>query len=419
MSDWRETTLGEITDVIGGGTPSTKQKEFWGGDILWLTPGELTKRAGQVIDSTERQITDSGLASSSARLLAAGTVLLTSRATVGVVGIAGQLMATNQGFQSLTAGPDVLPLFLMYWSQRNRREFESRASGSTFPEISRREVRKIPILLPPIGMQRSIINLTSPLDCLIKAHEIELKRLGQLLERSATSLCLLPQPYGQVAVKSLLSRNIGGTWGLGIGEEEIDVDVYRSTEFSDWARLSGRADARRSVPTNHYAKRDLEAGDILIEKSGGTPTRSTGRVVEVDEHDLWGPSVGANFLQIVRVDPGMAHPRYVFWVLWATHRRGDGFDFQTASTNIRNLRTKDYLARRVDLPDSDSQVMIAETLDGLLAAIDASSEGLARLRVFRSTFLSALLSRSISISEAYDALLEVVPSQATPEGVVA
>jgi type I restriction enzyme S subunit len=150
MSEWIETTLGDVADVIGGGTPSTKESAYWGGDVPWLTPGELTKREGKIITATERTISAEGLANSSAKLLPKGTVLLTSRATVGAVGLAGKPMATNQGFQSLVARSVVMPYFLMCWVQANREAFEKRASGSTFPEISGKRVKAIPIVLPPL-----------------------------------------------------------------------------------------------------------------------------------------------------------------------------------------------------------------------------------------------------------------------------
>src|SRR5262245_3429032 len=120
---WTRTTLGEIAEVVGGGTPSTKVPEYWGGDIPWVTPTEITAHEGACITETERSITPLGLDKSGARLLPANTVLLTSRATIGAVALAGRSLATNQGFAALVAGPTVIPEFLMYWCQANKGEF--------------------------------------------------------------------------------------------------------------------------------------------------------------------------------------------------------------------------------------------------------------------------------------------------------
>lgn len=110
---WVETTLGEIAEVIGGGTPRTSVPQYWNGAIPWITPTEVVAQDGRVVTRTERAITEEGLRNSGARRLPAGAVLLTSRATIGAVALAGVPMATNQGFASLLCGPSVLPSYLM------------------------------------------------------------------------------------------------------------------------------------------------------------------------------------------------------------------------------------------------------------------------------------------------------------------
>lgn len=406
MSEWERTTLGEVASVVGGGTPSTREASYWGGDVLWLTPGELTKREGHVITGTERRISAAGLASSSAKMLPKDAVLLTSRATVGAVGLAGQPMTTNQGFQSLIAGPRVLPRFLMNWVQANRQEFESRASGSTFPEISGKKIKTIPLSVPPLAEQRRIVDVMAAVDRHIEALIAQRATAEEALSRLATEQVALPGGDGGVPLDSLLLRNIGGAWGSEPGTDDLDVDVYRSTEFTNWGILDGFAEAQRSVAKSHHKSRALEAGDILIEKSGGTPARSVGRVVTVQASDLRGPTIGANFLQLLRADSSLVLPRYLFWLLWGAHRRGDGFEFQSASTNIRNLQTKSYLARRVVLPVRDEQVAVAEALDAVQEAVLSVGTELTALRAYRATLLSALLSQQVEIPESYDALLD-------------
>lgn len=168
---WREATLGDLAEVVGGGTPRTSTPAFWGGEIVWLTPTEVAAADGTVITDSQRKITAEGLRYSGAKLLPAGTVLLTTRATVGAVAMAGCELATNQGFQSLIAHDAMLPWFLLIWIQHNRVEFTRRASGSTFPEISRSEVRRIPILLPPLDVQQRIVDLVGAVDAEIDSAE--------------------------------------------------------------------------------------------------------------------------------------------------------------------------------------------------------------------------------------------------------
>lgn len=166
---WVETNLGEIADVIGGGTPSTTIPEYWDGDIVWLTPTEITSQDGKVVSDSIRKITDLGYKNSGAQMLPKDSVILTSRASVGYVALAGQDLCTNQGFQSLIPRQSVLAKFLMFWIQQNRSEFESRSAGSTFKEISKSNVKSIKIELPPLSEQKRIVDLISSVDFYIEA----------------------------------------------------------------------------------------------------------------------------------------------------------------------------------------------------------------------------------------------------------
>ena len=166
---WRETTLGEIAQVVSGGTPKTKVPEYWGGDIVWVIPSEVVAQEGGVIKQSERMITQAGLTSSSAKMLPKGAVLLTSRATIGAVALAGVPLCTNQGFASLVPSEAVMSHFLMYWCQTNTHEFILRSGGNTFKEVSRKKVARIPIALPPLSEQRKIVCLIKSVDTHIGA----------------------------------------------------------------------------------------------------------------------------------------------------------------------------------------------------------------------------------------------------------
>lgn len=168
---WIETTLGEIADVIGGGTPSTSVPEYWGNEFIWLTPTEIVAIDGKTVHDSIRKLSREGLANSGAQILPRGSVILTSRASVGYVAISECELSTNQGFQSLVPKEKVLAYFLMYWIQNNRNEFESRAAGSTFKEISKTNVKSIKLYLPPIPEQKRIVDLISTIDSYIEALE--------------------------------------------------------------------------------------------------------------------------------------------------------------------------------------------------------------------------------------------------------
>jgi type I restriction enzyme S subunit len=172
---WIETSLGEIVEVIGGGTPSTAIAEYWDGDIVWLTPTEITSQDGKVVYDSIRKITDLGFKNSGAQMLPIDSVILTSRASVGYVALAGKDLCTNQGFQSLIPKQSVLAKFLMFWIQQNKPEFESRSAGSTFKEISKSNVKSIKLQLPPLPEQKRIVDLISTVDSYIEALQQQLE----------------------------------------------------------------------------------------------------------------------------------------------------------------------------------------------------------------------------------------------------
>ncbi len=172
--------LGLIANVVGGGTPATARAEFWGGTVPWITPTEVVKQDGKSITATSRTITAAGLAASGAKLLPRGSVLVTSRASVGFVALAGTPMAVNQGFAALLPKEGVLGEWLMMWCQGNRQEFRSRSGGSTFPEINKSAVREILVRLPSLEQQHRTVAVMSSVDRAVRAAGEVLVRIEQL-----------------------------------------------------------------------------------------------------------------------------------------------------------------------------------------------------------------------------------------------
>lgn len=164
--DWEEKKLGEVVDVLGGGTPDTMASDYWGGDINWFTPTEIKSK---YLYESKRKLSQAGLKNSSAKLLPIGALLLSTRATVGDVGIAQKECATNQGFQSLITRKKNVTEFWYYWVLSHKKEFFRRAAGSTFLEIGKSEVQKIPILTPHPDEQKKIANFLSAIDTKIDA----------------------------------------------------------------------------------------------------------------------------------------------------------------------------------------------------------------------------------------------------------
>lgn len=170
MLTWEQRKLGEIAEIVGGGTPDTGNSDFWDGEIDWYSPAELGEQI--YTNGSLRRITDKGYASCSAKMLPAGkTILFTSRAGIGNTAILRRSACTNQGFQSLVV-KDCADIYFIYsMSTKIKQWAEEKASGSTFLEISGKQLATMNLLLPRLSEQHKVSDLFSRLDSLITLHQ--------------------------------------------------------------------------------------------------------------------------------------------------------------------------------------------------------------------------------------------------------
>ena len=154
---WQWSKISELGAVVSGGTPSTKEPAFWGGEVNWITPADLSGYSEKFISKGAKSLTQKGLANSSAKLMPKGSVHFSSRAPVGYVVISKEDMSTNQGFKSIVPTKGGFNEFLYYYLKGAKRLAEERASGTTFKEISGKAFSELPIPLAPFNEQQRII----------------------------------------------------------------------------------------------------------------------------------------------------------------------------------------------------------------------------------------------------------------------
>ena len=176
---WEQRKLNQIADIIGGGTPSTSNSEYWDGGIDWYAPAEI---GGQIYaDGSVRKITELGLQNSSATVLPANrTILFTSRAGIGKTAILRRPGATNQGFQSIVLKDGFNPYFIFSMSDSIKGKAEAVASGSTFLEISGKALGNLDVMLPNKQEQDQIAGCFEALDTLITLHQRKLEKLKNM-----------------------------------------------------------------------------------------------------------------------------------------------------------------------------------------------------------------------------------------------
>ncbi|UWS28801.1 restriction endonuclease subunit S [Erwinia pyrifoliae] len=195
---WTNSEIGEEIDIAGGATPSTKEPKFWeNGDINWTTPKDLSNLQDKILIKTDRKITDRGLAKISSGLLAIDTVLMSSRAPVGYLALTKIPVAINQGYIAMKCNYDLSPEFVLQWCNHNMPEIISRASGTTFAEISKKNFNPIPLIKPTKKMvdiyTREVRSLYLLIEKNVRKTEILQQLRDTLLPKLLSGEITLPQ----------------------------------------------------------------------------------------------------------------------------------------------------------------------------------------------------------------------------------
>ena len=185
---WEVKAIGDVVTAKGGGTPSTKNPDYWdGGEHCWATPKDMSRLSHPVLLDTERSITDAGVNSISSGILPIGTVLMSSRAPVGYLAIAGVPTAINQGFIAMMCDGPLPPTYVFNWAFTSMDAIKAHASGTTFPEISKKNFRPLPVVVPTANIIAAYQQTADPLFDLLAYSVRECEQLEQLRDY------LLPQ----------------------------------------------------------------------------------------------------------------------------------------------------------------------------------------------------------------------------------
>ncbi|WP_456088547.1 restriction endonuclease subunit S [Parabacteroides sp.] len=285
---WKIVLLGEVCDVIGGGTPDTKEESYWNGDILWLTPSEVGNR---FISNSCRKITLSGLKNSSAKLLPVGSIVLTTRATLGEMSILATEASTNQGFQSLVPKHGTNKDYIYYLQPIIKEQCLRFSKGSTFLEVSNTSVKNFQIPFTSNEEQEKVADCLSSLDDLISAVADKIETLKEY--KKGLMQQLFPAEGKTIpAIRFPEFQNAGEWKQIKLGDvgdplmckrilkEQTTNDAVGNIPFYKIGTFGGNPDAYISKDILEDYKRKYSypnKGDILISAAG-----TIGRLVVFD-----------------------------------------------------------------------------------------------------------------------------------------
>ncbi len=336
-SNWQRVRLGDIAEIIGGGTPSTQITSFWNGSINWFTPTEIG--ITKYVYKSQRTITPLGLKKSSAKLLPIGTILLTSRASIGDCAILKVVATTNQGFQSLIPLEKINNEFLYYLMLTLKNKLLKLASGSTFLEVSPNKIKNLLIPLPPLNEQSAIANILSDVDHYLYALRALILKKESV--KKALSFELLSQRkrlkgFNQAWQKVRLG-DIANYLTSNLSVEQITqqgkIKVYDVNNFIGYTNTTFISD-------KPY---------ISIVKDG-----SVGRVRILPPKTNILSTMGA------LIANHKTTTEFLFYLL-------SNFDFKnfTSGSIIPHIYFKDYKEKTIFLPPLDEQIAIANILSDL------------------------------------------------------
>ena len=342
--EWEECKLGDVAMVVGGGTPDTNNHKYWNGDIQWFTPSEIGR--DKYVTNSLRTISEEGLNKSSAKLLPIGTILLSSRATVGECSINKVECTTNQGFQSLIPKEYFSKEFVFYLMQTKRKELIRKSCGSTFLEISANEVRKIKIAVPTSKEQEKISKLLALLDERIATQSKiieDLKKLKCAIIENVLNNC----HNNKIRLGDVGIYIRGLTYSSKDVVEQKGTIVMRSNNIVSGGMLDYCNNIVR-VNKQISQEQQLQNGDIVICMANGS-SALVGKTSFYDGKCLYPITVGA-FCGIYRSK--MPITKWLFQTnryhrnIWNSLQGGNGA--------IANLNGEDILRMSFPTPDKST-----------------------------------------------------------------
>lgn len=265
--------LGEICEIVSGSTPKTSIKEYWDGDVKWITPAELTDDSYIIYDSA-RKLTELGVKKTGLSPFPAGTVILSSRAPIGKVAIAGCEMYCNQGFKNLICSEKINNKYL-YWFLKGNTEFlNSLGRGATFKEISKGIVSNIEINVPDLTDQEKAVCNLEKLSEIIKLRKKELNALNDLIRARFVEMFGDPKINEKGWQEGVISDYFvvkGGKRipkGMGYSEEVTAHPYLRTTDMKDETILDNDIHYIDEDVFQQIKRYTVQNGDIYLTNVG-------------------------------------------------------------------------------------------------------------------------------------------------------
>jgi len=414
--NWCVKPLREVADIVNGGTPSRYVQEFWvGGRIPWVTPTDLATTTGRFLSETKDYITESGLQSCSAKLLPAGALLMSSRATVGEIRIAAKEVCTNQGFKNLVPLKGTNGEFLYYQMLWSRERYKALGIGSTFLEVNKRDTERFKIFVAPLPQQQRIAEILSTVDeaieqteaLIAKTQKIKAGLMHDLFTRGVlpngklrppreeapqlykqSPLGWIPKEWEVVAISDAFEIQLGKMLSKASKTGNCSAR-YIGNRAVQWDRVDLSNLEEMDFPPSERRKYALAAGDLLVCEGG-----------DVGRTAMWHGEVSECFYQkaIHRLRPsnGLALPEYMLRYMRYFYDSG-GFYLFTSQSSIAHLTREKLAVVPLRLPPMEEQVLLADRFMAIDQRVETEANEKKKIETIKRGLMHDLLTGRVRI----------------------
>lgn len=373
--------LGEVCTIVSGTTPKSTQPEYWDGDLNWVTPAELTEESNVIYES-QRKITQQAVIDSSLKSFPAGTVLLSSRAPIGKVAIAGTEMYCNQGFKNLICSEKIYNRYLYHYLKSKAEYLNSLGRGATFKEISKAIVENIEIPLPPLAEQRKIAAALDKVSDLIAKRRQQLTKLDELIKARFVEMfgdehqfdkwhCTSVGEIADICVGVVIKPTQYYTDNCGIPAfRSLNIGTM-AVKNSDWVYFTkeGHEKNKKSV---------IKENDVLVVRSGAPGTAC----VATKEFE------GYNAIDIIIAHPNFEKINPIFLAMFTNMAHGmNQIRGKTGGAAQQHFNVSGYKSLTVILPPIELQNQFAFFVEQTEKTKTTISHSLEKLEILKNALM--------------------------------
>ena len=388
MNNWELKKLSELGTVVGGATPSTKNEEYYNGEIPWITPKDLSSFSGRYIKRGERNITQLGFENCSTYLMPPKSILFTSRAPIGYIAISSNEICTNQGFKSIIPHENTDYLFLYYLLKYNKEKIESMGSGTTFKEVSGNVMKNIEVCVPSDKFEQE--KIASILNCLDEKIELN-NKINDNLEQMAQAIFkswfidfepwggTIPEDWREGSIYALMDVIYGAPFKSTLFNS--DKNGYPLIRIRDLKTFLPQLYTPEVLPKMTIVK----AGDVLV-----------GMDAEF-RPCIWQGETGVLNQRVCKIVPKRSISRFYVYATLKPYL--EFIEFYKTGTTVSHIGKADFDKIQITIPSETVLNDFSKLIEPLYLQILNNSDENSRLVILRDNLLPRLMSGELSVAD--------------------